>query len=172
MKNLTFKILALLLDKSDTKLGLKALEKALIHGIPFNIPHGFKLLKLDGHQAVMKLPFKRANKNHLGTAHACAIATLGEFPAGLLLIKNFSPEKYRVVMKELNVSYEKPGAGDLEGVASYESEALVAARKELDAHGHALVLGETDIFNSKGESIALVRTQWQLKKWSQTKHTK
>ncbi len=170
MKNLTFKILAALLEKAHTRTGLMALEKALVWGIPFNIPHGFKLLKLDAQEAIMKLPFKRANKNHLGTAHACAIATLGEFPAGALLIKHFSPENYRVVMTELNVKYEKPGVGDLIGRAQVEARDLASSEQELSKNGQTFITASTIVTNAKDETVATVTTYWQLKEWGRTKH--
>ena len=169
MKELSMKALEALLAKSESPISLKATEKLLSFGIPFNAPHGFKLRKLTSDQAQISVPFKRANKNHLGTVHACAIATLGEFPAGLLLIKRFSPAKYRVVMTRLEVDYHKHGVGELTGISQITDEQSSEIEAQLSAAGIGLIQMKTEISDKKGNVIASVATHWQLKAWKMVK---
>lgn len=169
MKNLSMKILTPFLEKSESFTQLKIIEKLMNFGIPFNSPHSFKFNKLSLNSAKMTLPFKRANKNHLGTAHACAIATLGEYPAGLLLIKNFSPTKYRFVMTKLEAEYTKHGVGDLVGTVDIDEAMKTRIKNELETEGVAQVRMTTKISNSKSQAVAEISTRWQIKKWDLVK---
>lgn len=169
MKEFSNKLLAKLLSKSESTAALKTIERLLIYGIPFNKPHGFKLLSLNSEECLMKVPFKRANKNHLGTVHACAIAALGEFPAGLLLIKNFSPARHRVVMTKLEVEYLKHGTQSLSSKVRFLPETFKRACEELSKAGSANIEMKSEITNQKGQVTALVSTTWQLKSWSLVK---
>src|SRR5690606_15410175 len=89
--------------KRDSTLARSALSKLLLYIIPFNRPHKFKIENLTETEAHVLLPFIRSNKNHLGTVHACSMATIGEYAAGLVLIKNFSIAENRLIMKKLDI---------------------------------------------------------------------
>jgi acyl-coenzyme A thioesterase PaaI-like protein len=65
----------------------------------------------------LNYPSSGKNKNHLGGAHACAIATLGEFTAGLLLTRALGSSTYRIIMTDLYVDYLKQGRTHLYGTA-------------------------------------------------------
>lgn len=157
------------MERSESPAALKAAEKLLVLGIPFNKSRGFKLLRLQSGSCAMKAPFKRSNKNHLGTMHACAIAALGEFPAGLLLIKNFSPVKHRVVMTKLEVEYHKHGSAELTGETVLPEAKKRQILAELDQKGQARVSMQTVVTRADGEKTADVTTQWQLKPWDSVK---
>ena len=82
-----FNLIEKLLKKSENPYSRWLLEKALNRGIPFNLPHRFSFLKVTDNETQIKLPFIRKNMNHLRGFHSCAMATLGEYPAGLLILK-------------------------------------------------------------------------------------
>lgn len=163
------KLIDQLLSKSDKPLTLKLIEKLFITGIPFNKPHGFKFNHIRNDEVEVFLPFKRLNKNHIGTMHACAIATLGEFPAGLVLTKNLGSSKYRFVMTELKATYNKHSNTNLRGVAKLPQKKLNTLMNELEAKGVGKVILTTDIINTKDEKVAVIQTEWQVKDWSQVK---
>lgn len=158
-----------LLSNSHKPLTLKLIEKLFISGIPFNKPHGFKFNHIKDDEVEVFLPFKRLNKNHIGTMHACAIATLGEFPAGLVLTKNLGSSKYRYVMTELKASYNKHSNTNLRGVAKLTQKKLNMLLKELEAGGVGKITLITDIINTKDEKVAVIQTEWQVKDWSKVK---
>ena len=63
------------------------------HGwaIPFNQAHG---LSRYGHWRGLRYGcdrYRRRNFNHIRGIHACAIATIGEYAAGLMLMRQFTP---------------------------------------------------------------------------------
>lgn len=93
-----------LIDKlmaNPTKLNLVALDKVLRLGIPFNAPHGFAIRNISPDEVKVSLPNRKLNHNHIGGIHACAMATVGEYCAGLSLLSRFGISKYRLIMSEL-----------------------------------------------------------------------
>ncbi len=141
----------------------RVMDAALNLAIPFNRWLGMRIETLYADRVVVNSPPTILRKNHVGGAHACALALLGEYPAGLMLSQTFKPETYRIIISKLEVTYHKQGRGYL--------KAEVLAPKEwpeiLD--GVCLVDLKTEIKNAAGESVATVLTKWQLKEWSRIK---
>jgi acyl-coenzyme A thioesterase PaaI-like protein len=163
-----FKLIDRLLAKPDS-LNIAILDKVLCIGIPFNAPHGFKIKNISEEEVVISLPYKKLNHNHLRGIHACAIATVGEFCAGLSLLKIFGISKYRLILSELNVKYLYQGRVELEGYCSPLQIDVENAHKALDAEGKYLQSLKTIIRDLDGNHIAEVSTVWQLKIWDQVK---
>jgi acyl-coenzyme A thioesterase PaaI-like protein len=160
------KIIDKLLINSEKALALKALEKIFNTGIPFNMPHKFKFEELSDKKTRMSLPHKRVNQNHLGGMHACAIATLGEYPAGLTLIKRFGSSRYRLIMGRLQGDYIKQGREKLTGEVIVDSDEFERVEKELTESDKSEITLTTNILNQADEVIAVIQTTWQLKNWS------
>ena len=166
MNNKVFKLIDKLFLSSENSLTLKTLEKLFNVSIPFNGPHKFKFIELSQNRSRIKLPLIRKNKNHLGGMHACAIATLGEYPAGLALIKCFGSTSYRIVLKKIAVDYIKQGNTDLTGVVDFPKDEKERIKKELNENQKSDILVVTNILNAKEEVVAKVETTWQLKDWN------
>lgn len=145
---------------------LIALDKVLTLGIPFNAPHGFKLKKMDEDSVVIELPNRKLNHNHIGGIHACAIATLGEFCAGMSLLKSFGISKYRLILSDLNVKYTYQGRATLEGVCSTHQINKEQIREALDKDGIFSQTLQTIIRDKNGNDVAIATTTWQLKNWN------
>jgi acyl-coenzyme A thioesterase PaaI-like protein len=141
------------------------LDKIMRVGIPFNAPHGFKILELSQDSVVIKAPNYKLNHNHLGGIHACAMATIGEYAAGMSLLTMFGISKYRLILSELNVKYLYQGRTDLEGTCSPHQINKEAVESGLAAEGKFLQPLETIIRDSNGKEVAIVKTTWQLKPW-------
>lgn len=163
-----FKIIDKLLN-NPTSTNLMALNKVLTLGIPFNAPHGFKIKELSEDAVLITLPNRKLNHNHLGGVHACAMATVGEYCAGMSLLKSFGISQYRLILSDLHVKYTYQGRTDLEGVCSPRQIDKEAVKKVLDADGKYLQKLETFIRDKNGKEVALVTTVWQLKAWEQVK---
>jgi acyl-coenzyme A thioesterase PaaI-like protein len=159
------KLIDKLLLNSENTVVLKTLQKLFNTGIPFNLPHKFKFIELSDRKTRLSLPYKRVNKNHLGGMHACAIATLGEYPAGLTLIKRFGSAKYRLIMGKLEGDYIKQGRGDLIGEVTIAQEEFERVEKELSETNKSEITIATNILNESEEIIAVIQTTWQLKSW-------
>ena len=65
------------------------LNRMLDRLIPFNKPHGFKVLAISDHEVTTLIPYKKKNFNHIRGLHATALATLSEFTTGLMLLNVF-----------------------------------------------------------------------------------
>ena len=73
--------------------------------MPFNAPHGIRVLAFSDEEVRVALPDRRANRNHLKGTHACAIATACEFCSGLAVLAQFDMKDYRLIMNRLEVDY-------------------------------------------------------------------
>ena len=165
---LFFKLIDKLLAKPDA-VNLAVLDKILRIGIPFNAPHGLKLKKISSEEIVISLPNRKLNHNHLGGIHACAMATVGEYCAGVSILKSFGISKYRLIMSEMSVKYSYQGRMDLEGVCSPEQINIDEARRELESEGIYFQELKTIIRDLSGKEVAVVTTMWQMKNWDQVK---
>ena len=157
------------LMKNPTTMNLMALNKVLTIGIAFNAPHGFKIKEISEDNVRISLPNRKLNHNHLGGIHACAMATVGEYCAGMSLLKTFGATKYRLILSDLHVKYTYQGRSDLEGSCSPRQIDKEAVRLILESDGKYLQKLETLIRDKNGKEVALVTTTWQLKSWDQVK---
>jgi acyl-coenzyme A thioesterase PaaI-like protein len=166
---LAYKLIDKLME-NPTKVNLIALNKVLTVGIPFNAPHGFTIRQITSDQVRISLPNRKLNHNHIGGIHACAMATVGEYCAGLSLLSSFGISKYRLIMSELSVTYTWQGRTDLEGICSprvIDTDAVKATLDEGKTYSQNL---ETVIQEVKtGKEVARVKTTWQLKPWGNVK---
>ena len=158
-----------LITKSESRVGLFSLQKLFMLGIPFNKPHSIKFLKLTQNESSLMMLNKRLNHNHLGGIHACAIATLGEFSAGLLLCKNFEMAKYRVIMKDIHVDFLKQARSNVTAKAQISEESLSTLKNKIKSEDQVTICLETNVYNEAEQKVALITTNWQLKDWSKTK---
>lgn len=147
---------------------LKILDTVFNAMIPFNRGLGFEIKKLDSESCVIYSPEKKKRQNHVGGAHACALAVLGEYTAGLLLAQHFNPEKFRFIIAHLEVDYHKQGRGDLFATSLKPSVAVMIgeADQEKNIDKESFVDLSTEIKNSQDELVAVVKTKWQAKPWS------
>jgi acyl-coenzyme A thioesterase PaaI-like protein len=165
---LVFKVIDKLLAK-PTKLNLMAIDKVLRLGIPFNAPHGFKIKKLDAEAVIISLPNRKLNHNHIGGIHACAMATVGEYCAGMSLLSSFGISKYRLILSELSVKYTYQGRVELEGICLPNQIDVNKVADGLATEGKYLQPLKTIIRDLNGMEVAEVSTVWQLKNWEQVK---
>src|SRR5690606_36258047 len=132
--------------QNPSQMNLMALNKVLTLGIPFNAPHGFKIKKIDAECVQIDLPHKKLNHNHLGGVHACAIATLGEFCAGLSILKHFGISEYRLIMSNLNAQYSYQARKNLTGkcVQHFDREQV---RRDLEDSGKSSQTLTTTVYD-------------------------
>lgn len=157
-----------LIDKlieNPTPLNLMALNKVLTIGIPFNAPHGFKIVELSSDIVRITLPNRKLNHNHISGIHACAMATVGEYCAGMALLSSFGISKYRLILSDLHASYTYQGRVDLEGRCSPHDIDKVKVQEALEKDGKYSQKLVTKISDKNGKEVAIITTTWQLKPW-------
>ena len=91
---------------------LKLLNWGLYRMVPFNKPHGFKIVELEDYRLKTLMPYRKSNFNHIKGLHACGLATISEFATGFLLLSSLDMKKYRMILQRLEMNYLYQGKMD------------------------------------------------------------
>jgi ABC-type antimicrobial peptide transport system permease subunit len=145
-------------------------NQATARMIPFNRPHGFKITRLTDHEINTYLPYKKLNLNHIKGVHACALATLSEFTTGALLLTGLPENKYRIILKKLEIEYHFQAKMDVMAYFSIDSEWVNEnITVPLLQNESAIVPCIVDIKDKAGNHISTAKVFWQLKEWSKVR---
>ncbi|MBN8576700.1 MAG: DUF4442 domain-containing protein [Cytophagales bacterium] len=146
------------------------LNSALSRMIPFNKPHGFRIIELKEHRIKTSMPYKRRNFNHIRGLHACGLATLSEFTTGFLLLSILGMKQYRIILQRLEMNYHYQGkmAAMAEFVISKEwvEEKIMHPLQSQEA---VVVPCEIKIYDVKGNHLTTGLVHWQFKDWAKVK---
>jgi len=149
---------------------LKLLNTGLARMIPFNKPHGFRIIDIGDYHIKTFLPYKKPNLNHIKGLHACALATLSEFTTGPLLLAAMHARQYRLILAKLEIQYEYQGKTHAYANFSVSEHWIEEKiRQPIIEHGKAVVPCEIEITDKSGNSLCTAIVTWQLKPWSAVK---
>ena len=137
--------------------------------IPFNRPHRISVVKVSAVGCKVFLPDRRRNRNHLGTMHACAIATAAEYVSGLNVVEAFDMSKYRLIMSKIEVDYLIRPNGSCIAESSLSKSDVSLINKGLDAEGVAKFAMVSTVTDSKNETVAKATIHWQVKSWEKVR---
>lgn len=163
-------IAALIEKAKGSAFYLKLLNLGLNRMIPFNRPHGFRILSLSDDRIETLLPYKKKNLNHVKGLHACALATLCEFTTGAMMLSRAGFNRYRIILKSMEVEYLYQGKMD----ATARFEITDAWLREfvftpLEHSESVLVECPVDIHDRQNNHLASAKVIWQLKEWSKVR---
>jgi hypothetical protein len=99
----------------------------------------------------------------VGGAHACFLALMAEYPAGLVLAQRFSLVTYRLILKELKMTYERQGRGSLLATSRLDQSLDTSTTDE------QFIPMVTRIHDTSGQLIAEGQTLWQVKPWDKVR---
>ncbi len=154
---------------STSKFWLWVLNRGLGYTIPFNIPHQLEIVKISTTNIATRLPLIRKNKNHLGGMHACALATIGEFTGGALIVGLLDPTKYRLILKSLKMEYYYQAKTNVHASFTITEEEFEAGIiTPLTLHQSILYPIEICVYDDHQKHICTAFTVWQLKSWANT----
>jgi acyl-coenzyme A thioesterase PaaI-like protein len=149
---------------------LMLLNWSLDRMIPFNKPHGFKIVEIGDYKLKTLIPYRKNNFNHIRGLHACGLATISEFTTGFLLLSSLDMKKYRIIMQRMEMNYHYQGKMDAtaEFVISKEwlEEKVV---KPLATQETVVVPCEVKIHDVKGNHLTTGTIFWQFKDWAKVK---
>lgn len=149
---------------------MRLLNFGLNRRIPFNKPHGFKILEIGEDHITTYLPFKKANFNHIKGTHACALATLSEFTTGLSLLRRLNAKKYRIILKTLRIEYYYQGKSGITATYTLDDawlkEKVIDPLKDEDA---VIVMMEIESHDAKSNHICTGFIEWQVKDWKKVR---
>ena len=131
--------------------------------IPFNRPHRLTVLSLSHERCEVALPFRRRNLNHVGTMHACALATAAEYASGLCVLSAFGVGRVRLVMANLQISYSRRGDSSCIAEAELPSEMLQNVQTQLNDQGRCAFELYSVVRDAADEVVAEAQITWHLK---------
>ncbi len=138
--------------------------------IPFNRPHGFRVVPLREGGIRVEIPYWRINRNHIKGIHACALATAAEMCSGLSVLEQLDPRKYRLIMRELRMQYHYqakqkswatcvPSAQDIE-------RSVVEPLQDRESVDYASTV---ELHDKAGNHLATGTITWQVKAWDKVR---
>lgn len=166
MSNVDFAAAYDKLQSLPAGLGSKAF--AVVAGL--YVPHaarmGFRVDNLSKRSIAVVMPDKRTNRNHLRSLHAMALAHLGEFTTGLLLLYAVSSERYRTILVKYQIEYLHKARGPITGRATLDlpkpkGKSKRAASLSLDKKDVVVVAELTD---AHGTLVARTTATWRVGK--------
>ena len=164
------KQLATLIQKAEhSKMHLWLLNRVMSHAVPFNKPHGFQVSKITADSVKTFAPYHKKNFNHVRGIHACAIATIGELAAGIILMYHFSPREYRFIMSNMQIDYHYQAKKNITATAHLSTEDKISIQNHLKEADKTMQLIITEVKDDDQQLIATVKTLWQIKLWKQVK---
>ena len=160
-----------LLDRAQKSVFQRwLLNKILWRKIPFNHPHRIKIIKIEDDAITMLLPFRRSNKNHINSIHACALATMCEYISGITLARRIDTSKYRFILQELNMTYKYQAKKDVfarfELPVQWINDEVIQPLLSVESIVKEL---KVEVFDGDKNLICIGKPLWQIKKWDSVK---
>ncbi|HBS19400.1 MAG TPA: hypothetical protein DEA66_01025 [Flavobacteriales bacterium] len=131
--------------------------------IPFNRPHRLKVQSLSDDACEVTLPWRRRNLNHVGTMHACAMATVAEYASGLCVLSAMGVGKVRLVMAELKMQYGRRAETACVARATMSAEVLADVQAKLEQAGRGTFDLHSVVRDAHGEVVAEAHITWHVK---------
>jgi acyl-coenzyme A thioesterase PaaI-like protein len=162
---------AKIIERAKTsKRHLALLNFVLARKVPFNKPHGFKIIELSNDIVRVKIPYKRINFNHIRGIHACALATASEYSTGFILLNKLDSKKYRIIMQKMEMNYHYQGKMDV--IVTYELSDQWLKTNVLDpleTEESIIVNCEVKSHDIEGNHLSTGNIFWQVKPWQKVK---
>ena len=149
---------------------LWVLNRAHPQLVPFNRPHGFRIVEISDHHLKTQIPYRKSNLNHVRGLHACALATISEFATGFLLLSHLDIKKYRLIMQRIEMDYHYQGKMDAfaeftTSEAWYEENIVGPLR----ASESVVIPCIVKIHDANGNHLTTGKVFWQIKDWAKVK---
>ncbi len=146
------------------------LDRILHWMIPFNAPHGLKVVPLREGGIRVDIPYWRVNRNHIRGIHACCLATAAEYCSGLVLMERLDAKTHRLIMKELRMEYHyQAKEAAYATYAPTHAEVEQAVLRPLEQHDAVLYTAVVEVHDVSRNHLATGRITWQVKAWAKVR---
>lgn len=146
------------------------LNLVLLRAVPFNKPHGLKVLSITGTEVTIGARNRSSNRNHIKGVHACLLATLCEYASGLSLLIHLSAKDYRIILKNIHMTYHYQAKQDVKVVFRLTKEEVEAAIKTPLQSREALFHEfKVEVYDAEANHICTGLINWQIKAWKHVK---
>ena len=161
-------LLSLIRSARDSRWKRFLLDQVLNWKIPFNSPHGFRVIPMDGGIRV-RIPFWSVNRNHINGIHACALATGAEMCSGLALLEHLDPDKYRLIMASMHMDYHKQAKRITFAECKPPVEEIEAVINGMNSEEAVRYESAIALHDDQGLHVATGVVVWQVKAWEKVK---
>jgi hypothetical protein len=160
-----------LADKAKTStLYLWVLNTVLLRTVPFNKPHGLKITALTDDEITITAFNRRYNQNHIKGIHACLLATLCEYVSGLSLTMHLPAEEYRIILKNINMTYHYQAKMDVSVKFKLDKQEVEKNILEpLKTEEAIFREHKVDVYDKTNNHICTGLINWQIKAWKNAK---
>ena len=152
-----------------SSFGMWKLNFGLQRFIPFNRPHGIKVIQILDDSVTTKIPKWKINHNHIKGIHACGLATCAEFCTGLVLLYKLGMKDYRIIMESLEIKFHYQAKSDVTASYEFTDVELAEIKSKLKDESIAYKKCEVKLHDKEGNHIATCTTNWQIKDWKKVK---
>lgn len=163
--------LKLQIDKArHSAFRLWLLNQGLLRVVPFNRPHGLKLVYIGEEELTIRARNSRVNQNHIKGIHACLLATLCEYVTGLSLLRHLDPEAYRIILKGIDMQYHYQAKMDVNATCKLDQHTLkTEVLVPLQEMGVILKTFQIAVRDTDDNHICTGTIQWQVKSWDKVR---
>lgn len=109
------------INKLPESMRVFALSKAMGKIIKFAGTSGIRVEKLTPTECVIVMPNRKKVQNHIGSVHAAAMGLLAESATGFMTGMTV-PDDRIIVIRSMELEYQKRASGDMKAVASFSDE--------------------------------------------------
>ena len=147
------------------------LNAMLLRTVPFNKPHRLKILQVNEEGLTIGAVNKRFNQNHIKGIHACLLATLCEYASGLSLLIHLSPKEYRIILKNIHMTYHYQAKKNVQVVFKL-MKAEVQTQFAIPLQSQEAIFHEfkVEVFDTDANHICTGLINWQIKAWKFVKN--
>ena len=164
------KLNGLIQKARHSKFYLWVLNFFLLRTVPFNNPHKLKIQSIAEDGITMFAANTKNNRNHIKGIHACLLATLCEYVTGLSLLSHLSPKEYRIILKNIGMTYHFQAKTDVFvkfNITKKEIEENIL----LPLKTEEAIFKEfsVDVYDVNKNHICTGLINWQIKAWKNVK---
>lgn len=145
----------------------EAETQAMHELIPILGHMGIRVVDAGPGHATVELP-AAPNGNHFGVLYAGSLFTACEVLGGIVPRASFDLEGelagYVPLVKTAEISYLRPGIGDVQARGTISADEIERVRGEALANGKSNFVMESEIVDGQGTVIATMRAENQLRK--------
>jgi thioesterase domain-containing protein len=124
---------------------------------------GMRILDFQKYSVKIILP-KEQNVNHIGTIYAGSLFSLADYAGGVLFYATFDMKKYYPVLKEVTITFKKPGTTDITCEASMSPAQAEQIKSITDETGKADWVLDLELKDEKGDVCSIVHGIFQMRK--------
>jgi thioesterase domain-containing protein len=143
--------------------GNKELVNYLEKAIKIIEKMGMRILDFQKYSVKIILP-KEQNINHIGTVYAGSLFSLADYAGGVLFFATFDLKQYYPILREVTITFKKPGTTDITCEASMSPAQAEQMKSITDETGKADWVLDLELKDEKGDVCSIVHGIFQMRK--------